>query len=300
MAEFDQAARYLIRRNPRGCCAWLSAPFVAAWTFRGWIDTSNLAFPGEPDRLPDTVAEFVSRASPARRCLLDIEVQSYPDVDMLERQGEYAFRLRRERRYGRGRSGKYQVVSVLLNLTGAVQPYVLDMTEQTLDGGGLRLQVVQRTLREEDAVGTLARIAAGELERCILPWVVLMRGAGRSDIIEEWRRLALQEPEERRRSEYGGLALIFSDPTRHGSAWDRALEGWNMLRSRHIMEWQAQAEARRARDFLLRTLRVRFQAVPPDMETAIAAQNNLDELTRLFDVALTAPSLDVFRSALEQ
>ena len=57
-------------------------------------------------------------------CLLDIEAQSYPDVDMLERQGEYAFRLRRERRYGRGRRGKYQVVSVLLNLTGAVQPHV--------------------------------------------------------------------------------------------------------------------------------------------------------------------------------
>ena len=54
-------------------------------------------------------------------------------------------RLRRERRYGRGRRGKYQVVSVLLNLTGAVQPHVLDMTEETLDAGGLRLQVVQRT-----------------------------------------------------------------------------------------------------------------------------------------------------------
>jgi hypothetical protein len=32
----------------------------------------------------------------------------------------------------------------------------------------------------------------------------------------------------------------------------------------------------------------------------IAAQNDLDELTRLFDIALTAPSLDLFRSALGQ
>jgi hypothetical protein len=300
MAEFDQGARYLIRRNPLGFFTWLSARFVAAWTFRRWVDTSNLAFPGEPDRLPDTVAEFVQKASPSRRCLLDIEVQSYPDVDMLERQGEYAFRLRRERRYGRGRRGKYQVVSVLLNLTGAVQPHVLDTTEETLDGGGLRLQVVQRTLREENAAATLARIAVGDLERCILPWVVLMRGAGESAIIEEWRRLALQEPDNRWRSDYGALALVFAQLSRRRTIWRSALEGWNMERSWQVMEWQAQAEARRARAFLLRTLQVRFQEVPADIAAAIAAQNDLDELTRLFDVALTAPSLERFRTVLEQ
>jgi hypothetical protein len=295
MAEFDQAARYLIRRNPPGFFAWLSARFVAAWAFRGWIDTSNLTFPGEPDRLPDTVAEFVHKGTPSRRCLLDIEAQSRPDVDMLERQGEYAFRLRRERRYGRGRRGKYQVVSVLLNLTGAVQPHVLDMTEETLDAGGLRLQVVQRTLREEDAAGTLALIAAGELERCILPWVVLMRGARRSDIIEEWRRLAMQEPDEHLRGEYGALALIFSELTRHGAAWDRALEGWNVKRSRHVMEWQA--EGRRAD--LLVVLQTRFQrTIPKDLEAAIAELRDADELTRWVREAAAAASLEDFRSAV--
>jgi hypothetical protein len=295
MAEFDQAARYLIRRNPPGFFAWLSARFVGAWTFRGWVDTSNLAFPGEPDRLPDTVAEFVHTTASARRCLLDIEVQSSPDVDMFERLGEYAFRLRRERRYGRGRRGKYQVVSVLLNLTGAVQPHVLDMTEEALDGGGLRLQVVQRTLREEDAVSTLARIAAGELERCILPWVVLMRGAGRSDIIEEWRRLAMQEPDERLRGEYGALLLVFSELSRHGAAWDRGMEGWNVERSRHVMEWQAKGE-RRA---LLLVLQSRFQApVPPDLASAIAELKDADELARWIRAASTAESMPAFRSTI--
>ena len=33
---------------------------------------------------------------------------------------------------------------------------------------------------------------------------------------------------------------------------------------------------------------------------AIAAQNNLDDLTRLFDLALTTPSIERFRTALEQ
>jgi hypothetical protein len=52
-------------------------------------------------------------------------------------------------------------------------------------------------------------------------------------------------------------------------------------RSWHVMEWQAQAEARRARANVLRALEVRFQEVPADVTAAIAAQNNLDELTRL-------------------
>jgi hypothetical protein len=45
---------------------------------------------------------------------------------------------------------------------------------------------------------------------------------------------------------------------------------------------------------------VRFQEVPADVTAAIATQNNLDELTRLLDAALTTPSIEWFRMALEQ
>ena len=44
-----------------------------------------------------------------------------------------------------------RVVGALLNLTGPVQRDTLEMILPTLPGVGLRLQVVQRTLREEDA-----------------------------------------------------------------------------------------------------------------------------------------------------
>jgi len=296
MADFDQAGRYLIRRAPAGFFAWLAPRFLADWDFRGWIDTSTLTFPGEPDRICDTVGEFVHRSDRARRCLLDVEIQSRPHVDMLERQGEYAYRLRREQRYGRGRRGKYQVIAVLLNLTGAVQPHVLDMTEPALNDAGLRLEVVQRTLREEDSAATLARIATGELQRCVLPWVVLMRDAGRSAMIQEWKRLALREPDERWRREYGALALVFSDLTRHALVWNRALGGWQMERSRHVMEWEARAR----RKDLLRVLQLRFHDVPAEINAAIAEQKGPDELSRLLDLAVTTSSLDEFRAALSQ
>jgi hypothetical protein len=158
-------------------------------------------------------------------------------------------------------------------------------------------------LREEDAVSTLARIAAGELERCVLPWVVLMRGAGRSDIIEEWRRLAVQEPDERLRGEYGALLLVLSELSRHGAAWERGLEDWNVERSRHVMEWQAKGRAEgRAegeRRALLLVLQSRFQApLPSDLASAIAELGDADELARWIRAASTAESISAFRSAV--
>src|ERR1700683_424538 len=99
MADYDQGGRYLIRRLPAGFFDLISRPFAQAWEQNGWIDTSTLVFPGEPERICDTVAEFVHRTERNRRLLMDVEVQPRPDPDMLDRMGEYGFRLRRERRY---------------------------------------------------------------------------------------------------------------------------------------------------------------------------------------------------------
>src|SRR5262249_52594617 len=81
---------------------WRAPALWAAWTFVGWQDTRALPFPGAPDRVCDTVAEFEHAAARGRRSLVDVELQARPDADMLERLGEYAFMLRRERRHGPG------------------------------------------------------------------------------------------------------------------------------------------------------------------------------------------------------
>src|SRR2546423_1049989 len=76
---------------------------------------------------------------------------------------------------------------------------------------GLVGRVVRRALREEDAAGTVARVASGELSRCVLPWVALMRGGGEPALIEEWKRLADLEPDPRVRLEYAAEALMFAE-----------------------------------------------------------------------------------------
>src|SRR5262249_27760740 len=89
----------------------------------------------------------------------------------------------------------------VLNLTGGEQPSRLDMTLPGWSAAGHSLQVAQGTLSAEDAGQPLARIAGGELERWVLPWLPLLRGAAEPANIAEWKRLASQEPDSRTRYE---------------------------------------------------------------------------------------------------
>jgi hypothetical protein len=72
-----------------------------------------------------------------------------------------------------------------------------------------------------------------------------------------------------------------------------------MKQSQQVLEWQHEAEAGCLRSVVLRALELRTHApVPPDLAEAVARLTNLDELSRWFDAALTADSLDAFRLAI--
>lgn len=296
LGQFDQATRYAAKLDPPGFLRWLLSDLAPALAFRGWLDTRTLPFPGEPDRTCDTVAELAQGTTSDPWWALVIEFQAEPDPDMLDRLLEYLARVRRELRHGVERRGKYAVVGALLNLTGPVQSDTLEMTLPGRLGVGLRLQVARRTMRAEDATGTLQGIAAGTVARCLLPWIPLMRSGAESSMIEEWKRLADAEPQSRWRVDYGALALVFADLANCRQVWRQALEGWNMRESQQVLEWQA--ETRRAD--LLRLLQLRFKMpVPGDLAAAVEVLNDMEELSRWFDAAATAASLDDFRTTVQ-
>jgi hypothetical protein len=65
------------------------------------------------------------------------------------------------------------------------------------------------------------------------------------------------------------------------------------------MEWQEQGRKKEQRRSLLQVLQRRFPgAVPADLAAAIAELDDSDELVRWLDEAVTAPSLDAFRSSI--
>ena len=323
MNDFDQAARYLAKRRPEGFFAWTLPGSAGRYRFAGWIDTNLPSFPGEPDRIPDTVGEFAPAGEGRDRWLVGVEFQSEPHSDMLERMGEYLYRLRREVRSGRGRSGKYAVLGVVINLTGAPQPAELDMTDPGLGGAGARLRLVVRTLREEEAGATLGEIAAGRADRCVLPWVPLLKGAEKAEIITEWRRLAEDDPDPHLRADYGAIALTFADLADRRPAWVTGLEGFNVKESqvlrqlmREVLE-DATKESRqegiregrqeglqmgelsRLREDVRLILSVRLPApTPEDVERAIASAADVSVLTRWLQAAAMATSWEDFRSQL--
>src|SRR5205823_4017596 len=101
------------------------------------------------------------------------------------------------------------------------------------------LQAAEKNLAEESARDTLANIALRKWGLCLLPWIPLMQEGEKQNIIDEWKSLAQGETSPRRRADYAGLALVFSELTSCHEIWNQALEGWNMEQSLQVLEWQA-------------------------------------------------------------
>lgn len=301
MGVFDHTARRAAKREPAGFLRWVLPRLDSAWEFAGWLDTRTAPPPPESELTCDVLAEFLAKDRPEQPWVFVIEFQTEPRSDDLERILEYALRFRRERRPTWDTRLKYLVGGVMLNLTGPPQPDSLSIAVPAMAEFGLKGRVVRLAVREEDAAATLTRVASAELSRCVLPWLPLMRGGGEAATIEEWKRLADLEPDVQVRLNYAVDALLFADLSDTWGQWKQALEGWNVRVSRQMQEWQNEAVITTRRADLLRVLEKRGKGpVPGDLVEAIQATEDVELLSRWFDAALDANSLDDFRAAVQR
>src|SRR5437588_1916685 len=118
MAELDQAARFALKIAPAEALHWLLPELDPDLTFTRWLDTETIAFPGEPRRRCDTVAELVSRTGQSPPWAVVLEVEARPRSTILDRLLEYEARLLRKLRHGPHRRDRYLVAGVLILLTG--------------------------------------------------------------------------------------------------------------------------------------------------------------------------------------
>jgi hypothetical protein len=295
---FDVTARRTAKREPPGFFRWVLPRLDPALTFAGWLDARTAPPPPETELTCDALAEFAAGERPEEPWILVAEFETEPRHDDLERVLEYMLRFRRERRPLSDPRLKYLVGGVLLNLTGPRQPDVLAMPLPGMAEFGLGVRVVRVAVREEDAAATLARVASGELSRCVLPWVALMRGGGAPALLEEWKRLADLEPDPRVRLEYAVDALVFAELPGVWKEWKQALEGWNVRVSQQVLEWQAEAVVKTRRTDLLCVLEALCGSrAPADVASAVQASLDPEQLSRWLDVALKVKSYDEFRAA---
>jgi hypothetical protein len=297
--RFDQACRYLAKLDPVALLCWLLRKTPEQLRFRTWLDTRTLPFPGDPERTCDTVA-WLGSADPAVEWALVLEFCLDPDGELFGRLMIYLGQLWLERRPTDAGRERFWVGAVVVNLRGRGST----SRDMVLPETAVRtfLGVEERNLADEDAAAVLAGIANGTLARSLLPWIPLMHGGGEAAIIQQWLDQARQEPDSRRRSDYGGLALVFADAAGCRKDWKEALKGWNMVESEQVQEWiaegEAKGEAKGRAEALVDALRNRFPpGAPEEVAAAIRGNTDLDQLRRWFDLAFEAASFDAFRQA---
>ena len=298
MNHFDQASRFAAKLDAAAFVRWLLDDVAGRYRFFRWLDARRLPFPGDPEGFCDTVAELDdAEEQPYLLWAVPIEFQTEPDADMFGRFLLYLGQLWLELRPDKERGSRYQVGGIVVNLTGRGR-FSRDMT---LGATELRtaLGILDCNMAEKDGPIVLDGIAAGTIGGALLPWIPLMRGGDDAAMIERGKELASQEPDERRRAEYGGLALVFAEAADRKPLWKEALKEWNVKLSQTVLEWQAEAVAEKQAEFILLALNTRFpEGVPADVADGVRAVRDLEKLTRWFKAAMTAPSIEDFRRVL--
>ena len=148
--HFDQASRYGAKLNAGAFTTWLLGGLPPGLAFRGWLDTRTIPFPGDPDRICDTVAALFQAGAAPSWWAMPIEFQAQPDGEMFGRELEYLGRLWRELRPPEKSAGRYLVGAVVINLTGRGHT----SRDMVMVGTNLRtcLQVIERNLQRESEV----------------------------------------------------------------------------------------------------------------------------------------------------
>ncbi|MDY3559642.1 hypothetical protein R5W23_000652 [Gemmata sp. JC673] len=296
--HYDQASRFAARLDAAAFVAWLLNLPAAEFGFRGWLDTRGVPFPGAPDRTSDTVAHLTRADEAGVPWLVAIEFQTKPDPEMFGRLLGYLSELWMERKPDAERGSRFHLGAAVVNLTGNG----LASRAMNWPAAGLltQLAVAERNLASESAADLLAGIESGRWSRVLLPWAPLMTGGDQPDLIDYWKALAEAEPNTRRKSEIGGLALVFAEKASGRDTWQRKLEGWNVEESALVNSWIARGKeigkeigsVEAARRTVLRLGAKRFGGATPTVSMAIQSMSDRGRLERIIDRIFDAASWD--------
>ena len=319
---FDKACRFLSRADPVGMIAWLLILSIYAFRFRRWIDTRNLPFPGEADRIRDRVAFLEEVAAHGRPWATVLEFQLDPDAEMFGRLLEYLGSVWRAEKPSPERGDRFELGAILVNLRGRGN------TSRTMQFAGTEMKTIlgvrEVNLSELHAEETLRQIESGTIARVVLPFLPLMQGGAEDDIIQRWIRCAETEPNERFRGDLGALVQIFAEAAKCRDPWKQALKGWNMIVSETVQEWQAEAlergrgegkiegkmegkmegkiegrvegELTSKQASIGNILRARFRQTPVELTSQLKSLQDSQLLDELVILAATAVDLSAFLS----
>jgi hypothetical protein len=299
MPTFDETARQACKVSGAGLTPWLDrfADESMAADFATWDDTRRTSWPGGPERTDDVVCVLRRRAD-GKPAHLIVEVETEPRPDGLARLGIYELLLAIEVR--NVLDDGPPVYGAIIRLTGSKKGGPLILTRSATNPGVL-VKPIEVWLPDQSAADTLALIESGDLALCLLPWVVLMRGGGESQLIERWKQLAVREPDVEKRAAYRSFALVFAELIPELVNWQRHLEGWEVRESQYLKSFEARGEVKRARADLLEGLHLKLGGtVPEPVRLAVEGTNDLNTLERWFRGLFAVNSWAEFQTLMKQ
>lgn len=303
MATFDEAGRQAYKVDGAGMTPWLDRFADESMTadFAAWDDARRTAWPGGPERTDDVVC-VLRRRTDGKPARLIVEVATEPRPDDRARLGIYELLLAIEVR-GVLEDGP-PVYGAILHLTGTRRGGPLMLTHSASNPGVL-VKPIEVWLADLVAAETLALIEAGEVALCVLPFIVLMRGGGESELIERWKQVAGSERDAEKRTAYRSFALEFAELTPGLVTWQRQLEGWEVRESQYSKTIEARGEhkgeVKRARAYLLEGLEIRLGSPTPEpIRLAIEGTNDVETLNRWFRLMFTVDSWAEFQAQVAQ
>jgi hypothetical protein len=309
---YDKASRFVAKLDSVEFLSWLFGVPTNTFVFRDWLDTRDIPFPGEPDRTCDTVAHLEDVAAHGVPWAVAVEFQTQPDPTMFGRMLGYLSGLWLNRKPDVERGSRFHLGAAVVNLTGSGSA----SREMNWPAVGLQaqLKIVERNVEHESAEELITGIESGRWSRCLLPWVPLMSGAEKPDIIGRWKGLAQVEPDPRRKAQFATIAILFATKAGRKRVWQEQLEGWNVEENEYVNEWIAVGEKRgiaigeargkeigeargkeigevqEARATILRLGTKKFGSAPEGIEAIVQAIQDRARLERIIDHILDATS----------
>jgi hypothetical protein len=287
--SYDEACRYLAKCAGGAMVRWMLGLSEADVAFDALVESAQV-LPGTKERICDAVAAVRDQRRGGFPCAVIIEFQITPDAEMFGRLLVAGGMVWLGLKPSEHRGDRYDLVAVVVNLTGkgnCARDVIVGTAQWKLTPRELNLE-------ELDAEKVLADVAAGAAPKELLAWIPLMQKGNEDVIIERWLEIARQEPDLKRRGDYS-LATLFAGAVGQQQTWKKRLEGLTMIESPVVAEWRQEGERKGRIESLLRVLRRRFKAVPPDLETKIRACEELDQMDRWMDAAVDVTTLDEFR-----
>jgi hypothetical protein len=208
--RFDEAGRYLGRITPSDFYRWALRRFWRGLQFGCWLGERTTPLPRQPEQVGDLVAELEQVEPPGPPWLAPTEFQTQPDPTMTGRLLKKLGSLWLEHRPDPLPDSRYQLVAVVINLTGtqesapASRDYHLpsppsaegeaDKAEAETEGKpepdwlGLSLHVAEVYVAEESAEQSLAAVADGKVGPWLLALIPLMQRGGDPSTISEYNQ----------------------------------------------------------------------------------------------------------------